>query len=462
MNTENMVIAFSKMILNPLTKYRLRRLFKKDKNGKLIIENYIDAYINDYNIDSLEYNLLKNILEKGVGTFAGNELNEKAKEQFKDTYFKKGLISVIRGLLYFGVRRPFVSGAPFLVVWDITYKCNLRCKHCYANAGKPLIDELNTEEAKHVIDILARAGVVALAFSGGEPLMRKDLFELIDKAKEYEMQVSIATNGTLLTKEKVKRLKEHGVDFIQISLDGLKESHEKFRGIEGIFDKTVEGIKNVVDSGIICAIAMTATKLNFKDVMGVMGLAEELGVDQFMLYNYIPVGAGSYDIDISPEEREHLLNILWEHLQSRGSKKPAFLSTAPYYSRIALQHNKCYLASHFANVDLDENDKLKTLANFIGGCGCGRFYLSLRANGDIQPCVFFPLKLGNIKEFKDENDFLKFWRENKILNDLRDRDKLKFCGKCNYKYVCGGCRARAYSYYKDYMERDPGCILVKK
>ncbi len=461
MNTENVVLTFSKIVLNPFTKLKLRNFFKRDNDGKLIIEKYIDAYLNNEEIDSLDYKILKNVVDNGINTFAGKDLKEKAKEQFRDTYFKKGLISVIRGLSYFGVKRPFISGAPFLVVWDITYRCNLRCKHCYANAGKPIIDELNTDEAKKVIDILGKAGVVAIAFSGGEPLTRRDLYELIDKAKSYDMQVSIATNGTLLNNDKVEQLKNHGVDFIQVSLDGLKESHERFRGIEGIFEKTIEGIKNVVNNNIVCAVAMTATKLNYKDIIGVMDLSEKLGVDEFMLYNYIPTGAGGFDIDLSSDEREKLLNMLWEHLQDRGNRKPAFLSTAPYYSRIALQHNKCYLASHFANVDLDENSRLKALANFIGGCGCGRFYLSLKANGDIQPCVFFPLKLNNIKRFKNEEDFLDFWRTNNVLNELRDRDKLIFCGKCSYKYVCGGCRARAYSYYKNYLEKDPGCILVK-
>ncbi|ADC70223.1 Radical SAM domain protein [Methanocaldococcus sp. FS406-22] len=464
MKAEDMALIFSKLILNPIIRSQILDLFKKDENGKLIIENYIDAYIKGEDINSVKYKILKNILEKGLKTFAGDNYESAFKEYLKDSYFKKGLISVVRGLGYFGVRKPFVSGSPFLVVWDVTYRCNLRCKHCYANAGKPLEDELNTEEAKKVVDILGNAGVVALAFSGGEPLMRKDLFELIDRVKDYDMQVSIATNGTLLTKENVRKLKEHNVDFIQISLDGLKETHERFRGIKGIYEKVVEGIRNVVEENICCAIATTATKLNYKDVPKVMDFAEKLGVNYFMLYNYIPVGAGDYDIDLSPEEREELLNMLWEKLNNETGKKckTAFLSTAPYYSRTALEHNKHYLATHFANVDLDGNEHLKSLANFIGGCGCGRFYLSLRANGDIQPCVFFPLKLGNMREFKDENDFLNFWRENKVLNDLRDRDKIEICGKCQYKYVCGGCRARAYSYYKDYLREDPGCILTKK
>ncbi|ACX73500.1 Radical SAM domain protein [Methanocaldococcus vulcanius M7] len=464
MKTDDMAIVFSKLILNPIVKSQMSSLFKKDENNKLIIENYIDAYVEGKKLPSLKYKILKEIIDGGLKTFAGEKYKEDFKNYLKDPYFKKGLINVVRGLYYFGVKKPFVAGAPFLVVWDITYRCNLRCKHCYANAGRPLEDELTTEEAEKVIDILGDAGVVAIAFSGGEPLMRKDIFKLIDKVKEKDMQVSIATNGTLLTKENVKKLKEHKVDFIQISLDGTKETHEKFRGIKGIYEKTISGIKNVVEENICCAIAMTATKLNYKDVLKVIDLAEELNVDYFMLYNYIPVGVGDYEIDLSPEEREELLNLLWEKLNTETGKKckTAFLSTAPYYSRTAIEHNRYYLATHFANVDLDENERLKNLANFIGGCGCGRFYLSLRANGDIQPCVFFPLKLENIRNFKDEEDFLNFWKNNKILNELRDREKLKICGKCKYRYICGGCRARAYSYYKDYLREDPGCILTKK
>ena len=419
------------------------------------MERYLRALAEGEDLRDAYYWFFKKIIEKGVESFVGRGHVEDLRAALRDPYFRKGLASVIRGLAYFGVRRPFTSGAPFLIVWDITYACNLRCKHCYSNAGKPLVDELTTEEALKVMDILGEAGVVAVAFSGGEPLMRRDLYELIDRAKEYEMQVSIATNGTLLTKEEVRRLKEHGVDFLQISLDGTKETHERFRGIPGIYERTLEGIRNAVDAGITTCIAMTATKLNYHDVPAVMDLAEELGVQYFMLYNFVPTGRGGIGLDISAEEREKLLELLWDRL---GKSAVNFLSTAPYYARVALQHGECYLLTHFYNVRL--GGRLTQLADFIGGCGAGRFYMSLKPNGDMQPCVFLPIKLGNIRQIKSGDEFLEFWRGNDVLKKLRDKDSIKVCGECPYRYVCGGCRARAYAYYGDYLAPDPGCVLV--
>jgi len=260
MRTPDMIVAFSKFIENPITKFELKKLLEREENGKTKLENYLLAYSEGREVRSMHYKLLKKVLEKGLETFTGGG-EERLREALKDPH----------------VRKPFTSGAPFLIVWDVTYACNLRCKHCYANAGKPLTDELTTEEALKVVDTLGEAGVAALAFSGGEPLVRKDILKLIDRGKDYEMHVSIATNGTLLTKENVKKLEEHGLDFIQISLDGTKDAHEAFRGIPGIYERTVEGIKNAVESGVTTCISMTATKLNYKDVPKVMDLAEEFG-----------------------------------------------------------------------------------------------------------------------------------------------------------------------------------------
>lgn len=363
----------------------------------------------------------------------------------QDPYFRKGLVNIIRGLAYFGVRKPFTSGAPFLVVWDVTYACNLRCKHCYANAGRPLVDELSTRDALKVVDIFGEAGVVAIAaFSGGEPLMRKDLYKLIDRIKEYEMQVSIATNGTLLTKKNVEKLRRHRVDFIQISLDGTKEVHEKFRGVS-------------LKEGITTCISMTATKLNYRYIPAVMDLAEKLGVQYFMLYNFIPTGRGDFRLDLTAEEREEILELLWRKLNESTVK---FLSTAPYYARIALQHGRCYLAIHFYNVEL--NNRLAILANFIGGCGAGRFYMGLKPNGDMEPCIFLPIKLGNIKWFSNGDDYLEFWRTNKLLERLRNKELIEICGECPYRYVCGGCRARAYAYFRNCLAPDPGCVIAHR
>ncbi len=451
-----MIEFFSLILSNPITKRAIKHGLKRDKNGIVKLDRYLRAYAYGEELRDLEFKALKKLIEAGLKVFGG-EREDLLKERLKDAYWRRGFISVLRGLVEFGVRKPFVPGAPFLIVWDVTYRCNLRCKHCYSTAGKPWKDELNEEEAMKALRILADAGVTAIAFSGGEPLLRKDFFDLARTAKDYGMFVSVATNGTLLSKDVVRKLKECGVWFVQISLDGTKETHEKFRGIEGIYEKVIEGIRNCVEEGLITCISTTATRLNYHDVPKVMDLAEELGVQWFMLYNFIPVGRGDFEMDLSAKEREELLKELWRRLKATGIN---FMSTAPYYARIAMQEESSIVPTHFYNSNLE--GKLKVLADFIGGCGCGRFYLAMRANGNIEPCVFFPLTLANIKDFESGEDFLRFWKENDVLNDLRNKDAIEICGECRYRYVCGGCRARAYAYFKDYMKPDPGCIVVEK
>jgi radical SAM protein with 4Fe4S-binding SPASM domain len=403
---------------------------------------------------------IRGILKTGSKAFGVD--SKVFKDQFKDPSWRKGLANVLTGIAHFGIQRPFISGAPFLVVWDITYACNLKCKHCYASAGKSLEDELTTEEAKQVIDKLDRASVPIIAFSGGEPLVRKDIFKLTKYAHDKGIYVAVATNATLITKEKAREMKEAGIRFTQISLDGATvETHDSFRGINGVYEKTVQGIKNCVNEGFFVNIAATATKYNYEEIPKIIDLCEEFGVNWFMLYNFVPTGRGEFITknDLTPTEREKVLNDLWQKL--KGGGKVNVLSTAPQFARVALEaevgKNKKTVPTHFANPSLSE--KLVNLAEFIGGCGCGRFYCAIRPNGNIEPCVFFPLTVGNIKE----DDFEELWINNPILKDLRNKDILKGnCSKCDYRYYCGGCRARAYGYTGNYLAPDPGCIRSTK
>jgi len=428
------------------------------------------------------------------------------KEMFKIPYWRRGLASVIKGVAWFGVTRPFVPGAPFQVVWNVTRACNLKCKHCYENAGKPDKNELNTEEAIRVIDILVDAEVVILAFSGGEPTVRPDILKLIKHASMRGMYVAMATNGIFLASiDRVRELKNAGLRFVQISLDGIDpNTHDLFRGVPGAFKETVQGIKNCVAEKLFVEIATTATRFNYKEISDIIDFADELGVNWFMLYNFVPTGRGALMIeeDLTPEEREELLKILWKKMKS---KRIEVLSTAPQFARIAqevenkiarvieqakmrgikledtmqmrgvnqqiltelieeglydetYECNGAVFPTHFSNPELSGN--LKRLADFIGGCGCGRFYLAIEPNGDIYPCVFFPhkkdVKVGNILS----DDFEDTWRNSNLLWMTRNKDILEpNCKGCKYLYTCGGCRARAYNYYKNIIAPDPGCII---
>ncbi|MCP8322022.1 MAG: SPASM domain-containing protein [archaeon] len=251
-------------------------------------------------------------------------------------------------------------------------------------------------------------------------------------------------------------------------------------------------------------IATTATGFNYKEIPDIIDFADRLGVNWFMVYNFIPTGRGAsmIDEDLTPEEREKLLKILWKKMKS---KRVEVLSTAPQFARIAqevedklakfiekaktkgvkleeIMHlkevnqqilteliedglydetyecNGAIVPTHFSNPELSGN--LKRLAEFIGGCGCGRFYLAIEPNGDIYPCVFFPheedVKVGNILS----DDFEDIWRNSNLLWITRNKDILEpNCKGCKYLYTCGGCRARAYNYYKNILAPDPGCII---
>lgn len=464
METTTTIQVLKKTIGNPVTRKILSGFGFCEKCGKNRIEVALELYVGERKNACLKCKFaekaVSSVIKTGGKAFGVEP--EVLKEQFSNPSWRKGLANVLTGIARFGVERPFVTGAPFLVVWDITYACNLKCKHCYASAGKTLEDELTTEEAKQVIDKLDRVSVPIVAFSGGEPLVRKDFLELARYTIDKGIYVAVATNATLITKEKAHEIKEAGIEFVQISLDGSSaETHDSFRGINGVFEKTLQGIKNCVEEGLFVNIATTATKYNYDEIPKIMDLCEQLSVNWFMLYNFVPTGRGEFiaENDLSPDEREKVLKELWRKLKS-GSKVNV-LSTAPQFARVALEseigENEKIVPTHFANPSLSK--ELVNLAEFIGGCGCGRFYCAIRPNGNIEPCVFFPLTVGNIKE----DDFENLWANNPILRDLRNKNILEGnCGECDYRYYCGGCRARAYGYTGNYLSPDPGCIRNKE
>ena len=453
---------FMHLVNNPATKKTLQSLACYcDSCKKNRLEVALELFVGEREDACWKCKLaaktLEPILKRGGEAF--NVSVDELREKFKDAYWRKGLASVIKGLAYFGVRKPFVPGAPFQVVWDVTYACNLRCKHCYATAGKPLEDELTTEEALETIDKFDKLGVTIISFSGGEPLVRKDILELTSYAAEKGIYVALATNGTLITEERAKQLKENGVSYLQISLDGTEATHDAFRGIKGCWAKTIEGIKNAVRQSFFVNVSMTVTKLNLHEVPQVIELCRKLGVNWFMHYNFIPTGRGReiVNLDLSPEEREELLRMLYN--ANSETSNLSLLSTAPQFARVALQCDAEFIPTHFYNVNAGE--RLRQLAEFIGGCGAGRFYMSMRANGDIQPCVFFPLKIANIRDLS-YRDLEDLWLHNPVFEELRNKDLIEGCNQCSYRYYCGGCRARAYNYYGDYLKPDPGCINNQK
>ncbi len=404
-------------------------------------------------------------IERGAQKFGASP--EAVKKFLKDPYMRKAFAVIVRSIAEYGITKPQRLIAPFMVVWDFTKQCNLRCKHCYANATPyPAPDELTLEEKYNVVDQLDEAGVAAISFSGGEPLTNKDFWRVAKYASTKGFYLTIATNGTLISENIANKLREVGIRYAEISLDGPNsEVHDKFRGVRGAFDAAIRGIKNAKKAGLSVGIATTTTHHNLDTMPEMIKLARELKVDRFIVFNFIPTGRGKDIVkdDLTPQEREDLMKLLYEEWQ-KGDLQ--IFSTCPAYSRISLtameeKRGGKVSPTHFAEMELpaEFGGASKALTEFIGGCGAGRIYCSIEHNGDIQPCVFIPVKVGNV--IKD--GFVNVWKNSPILNSLRDRDAEEYAGHtCPFRYVCGGCRARAYAYHGDLLAPDPGCILMQK
>jgi radical SAM protein with 4Fe4S-binding SPASM domain len=399
--------------------------------------------------------LFKELMNLIAKTFSTNPTDLKA--YFRDPVIRRGVSSVLRGIAKYGITRPQVLGAPFLVVWNLTNMCNLRCKHCYQNAGVLDPRELSLEEKIRLVDELDEAGVVSVALSGGEPLIHPHFFPVVEEIVHRGMAPAVATNGTVLTKKLARRLKKAELDYLEISLDSVHPKvHDEFRGVPGAWNCTVEGIRNSVEAGIYTAVATTFTRMNVAEASEMIDFVASLGAQRFIHFNFIPTGRGAEmaDLDLSPEEREMILRTIYEKARTSGIEA---LSTAPQYARVCLQQSSgiTVAPTHFY-LGTRRSDMLKVLAEFIGGCGAGRLYCAIQPDGDVTPCVFIPeWRVGSIRM----EPFTRIWRRMEGESCFYNRDLLKeSCGTCSFRHVCGGCRARAISYLNDAYGPDVGCI----
>ena len=402
----------------------------------------------------------------------------------------RGFGLMMKGIEKYGVRVPFTPAGPFEIVWNFTYKCNLKCKHCYEDAGGKKRSELSTDEAKQVLDILSKMveiGLPALSFSGGEPLAKKDFFEIAGYAKKRIGYISIASNGTLITRDNAKRIKDAGVDYVEISIDGATpQVHDEFRGIPGAFERATKGIKNCIEEGVDTCIATVLHRDNLAELDRLIELTKQLDV-RFMHFNYIPTGRARtlVELDLTPEERFHVLEtigkeIIGLYLQAKEEELKSgesnvrvdkFFSTCPQYASMTKELSKKIGEKFVVEAHYAARKGIENVANFLGGCGAGRLYCCLEPNGDMKPCVFFPTNkdtvLGNI--LKDS--FEEIWDNHPLLWKLRTREDLEDyivngkrvgCGNCQDRYICGGCRARAHSYFSGNVNApDIGCIHNK-
>lgn len=461
----SMIKTFESLINNPLSKKTINAATDMcDKCGENRLECALNYYLGKRDDICFRCKLMvpvvKLIIRKGLKTFDTSE--EAFINTMQDPYWTKGLVSIIKGMGLFGVGKPYVPGSPLQIVWNITKACNFRCVHCYENAGKKEPDELTAEQIHAGIDKLADFGVTSIAFSGGEPSIHPNILEFIQHATDRGMYVSMATNGFKTgNMKRAKEFADAGLQFVQISLDGINpKTHNDFRRVPHSWERAVESIKNFKELGVFVEVSTTVTQNNIDEVPEMIDFMRDLNVDWYMLYNFIPTGCASEvtELDLTPEQRFDLLKTIYVE-NKKGDMQ--ILSTAPQFADVVTSiqtDDDNMVPTHFFNPEYT-NPAMKELADFVGGCGAGRFYMSVEPNGEMFPCVFFPhddiLRLGNIQD----TDMEDMWKNNEVLLKLRNKDILEgHCGECDSKYICGGCRARAYTYNGDFLQEDPGCI----
>ncbi len=269
---------------------------------------------------------------------------EPIKQLLSDPAIRRGgIVTTLRGgIALFGVTTPQKLPAPFFIVWNFTNACNLKCMHCYQNAGRPLPNELTLEEKLRVVKELDEAGVPAIALSGGEPTVHRDFWPVLAEInRRGGFYSAIATNGTTFANiEFAERAKKLGLRYVEISIDAADPNvHDKFRGgVPGAWAKAVQGgLRNAVRLGFSAALAFTVTKYNIHEVDKILDLAQEIGVKRVVFFNFIPVGRGgreNLEIDLSPEEREEFLRHIYKEMRRR---KMEIISTAPQYGRVVNQ-----------------------------------------------------------------------------------------------------------------------------
>lgn len=339
---------------------------------------------------------------------------------------------------------------PRLIAWEFTNACNLACIHCRASAIKvPPPGELSTAEAKHFVDELLEYKPIII-ITGGEPLLRSDVYDIARYASGHGLRVVLATNGTLLTPDIAAKLKAVGIQRVSISIDGAtKGTHDVFRGEPGAFEGAMRGIDILKKEGISFQINTTITKRNLTEIPKIYDLALELGASALHIFLLVPTGRGEEieSEEIPPEEYERVLN--WFYDMSKDSRIQLKATCAPHYFRIMRQRAKAE--------GIRITRETHGLEAMTKGCLGGSGFCFVSSTGDVYPCGYLPALAGNIKE----KPFKMIWEKSKVFNDLRDPGKLKGkCGICEYKMVCSGCRARAYAATGDYLEEEPFCMYV--
>ncbi len=339
---------------------------------------------------------------------------------------------------------PFLpSGEPFLphvVAWNLTRRCNLACTHCYISAGswQSGQEELSHEECRRVVDQLVELNPAPLLIlSGGEPLVREDLPQLAAYAAGRGATVVVGTNGTLLGDERVRMLKQAGVSGVAVSVDSLEEArHDGFRGAPRALARTREALARLREQRLDFVLQTTASPGNAAEIPALVDWAAEQGAVCFNLYFLVPTGRGASLPDLEAQKVEELLALL--------------AAAERRYRGVMMVRAKC--APHFMR-HVHAADPASPVLAYRTRCPCGIDYCRITPEGKLTPCPYMPAVAGDLRS----RSFAEIWRGSELLQQLRRRELGGRCGRCEYRLVCGGCRARALATSGDHLAEDPSC-----
>lgn len=368
----------------------------------------------------------------------------------------RALALAARSIARHGLSAPQRFAAPLMVVWNMTQACNLRCVHCYQDAtARPAPGELTLDEKLAAVDQMGALGVPFLAIAGGEPLVSRDLWPVLERARQHRIHLTLATNGTLLTEPAVARLVEAGVKYVEVSVDSVTpEEHDRFRGQPGAWKRAIQGIRNSVAGGMRTGFATCFTRRTYQSVDQAVEFAIALGCRTFSHFNFIPTGRGRdmLDADLTPSQREWLMRKLVRHLQDG---RITVISTAPQFGRACVAYAPPDGIFATGHAGTGKGPKSMVLSRYIGGCGAGRCYCAIQPDGEVTPCVYLSgIKAGSLRR----QPLVEIW-ECPLFGVLSDRgDREDHCAVCVDKAYCGGCRARAFAYLEDIRAGDPGCM----
>ncbi|MCH8851443.1 MAG: radical SAM protein [Planctomycetes bacterium] len=328
---------------------------------------------------------------------------------------------------------------PYVISWNLTSRCNLRCAHCYIDASQAMPGELSTTEALRVLDEIAEVNSeTLLILTGGEPLLRPDLEELVARASSLGMMVVLGTNGTTLTTDRACALAERGLSGVGISLDSLIASrHDEFRGMAGAWDAAIRGVESARQAGLDVQIQMTLTRDNFRELPQVVRFSREFGARVLTVFFLVCTGRGQDLVDLTPEEYERILKWLAAVEQEGMMIRPR---CAPTFRRILAQAKPDSIL----------------LQSDAGRCLAAKNYCRITPDGKVTPCPYMPLVAGSLRE----DSFAAIWKKAPLFESLRNPALQGRCGDCEYKELCGGCRARAYAAVGDPLAEDPWCTYV--